>query len=327
VALYVLVARRYPESLRPKIFAAFSAGWVVPSLIGPALSGLIVEHVGWRWVFLAVPVLALPAAWLLQPALRTLTPAAARDRTPATPVLWAFGAALGACTLYLGGQQHGLVAALIVIPALLLLATCAWKLLPTGTLCAARGLPSVIALRGVASAAFFGSEAFLPLLLSRERGLSPSLAGIALSVGALGWFSGSWYQGHSRHGWTRRQLLRAGTTAQCVGIVLTALAVWPQVPVPVAIAGWALTGLGMDLLYASLSVLTLALSPPAQQGTNTSALQLCEAVMVASALAVGGSLFAALLAHSAQAAYLANFGLALGMAALGTLLVRRTGAI
>ncbi|AJQ85621.1 hypothetical protein AZ54_18225 [Xanthomonas oryzae pv. oryzae PXO86] len=31
----------------------------------------------------------------------------------------------------------------------------------------------------------------MPLLLSRERGLSPLLAGVALSVGALGWFSGS----------------------------------------------------------------------------------------------------------------------------------------
>ena len=48
VSLYVLVGRQYPQALRPKIFAAFSAGWVVPSLIGPALSGLVVEHLGWR---------------------------------------------------------------------------------------------------------------------------------------------------------------------------------------------------------------------------------------------------------------------------------------
>ena len=75
VSLYVLVGRCYPEALRPRVFAAFSAGWVVPSLIGPAISGLIVQHAGWRWVFLGVPLLALPAAWLLRPALRRVRPA------------------------------------------------------------------------------------------------------------------------------------------------------------------------------------------------------------------------------------------------------------
>ena len=48
------------------------------------------------------------------------------------------------------------------------------RLLPAGTLRAERGLPSVIALRGIASAAFFGAEAFIPLLLVTVRGFSPA---------------------------------------------------------------------------------------------------------------------------------------------------------
>jgi MFS family permease len=66
VALYVVVARVYPAELRARIFAAFAAAWVVPSIVGPAIAGLIVERVGWRWVFLAVPLLAVPAALLLR---------------------------------------------------------------------------------------------------------------------------------------------------------------------------------------------------------------------------------------------------------------------
>ncbi|WP_155616185.1 MFS transporter, partial [Xanthomonas translucens] len=108
VALYVLVARLYPEALRPRIFAAFSAGWVVPSLLGPSISGLIVEHVGWRWVFLAVPLLALPAALLLRPALRRLPTLAAAPSPSAAPILWSAGAAASVCLLYLAGQQRGL---------------------------------------------------------------------------------------------------------------------------------------------------------------------------------------------------------------------------
>ncbi|AWK17701.1 hypothetical protein DXO246_02885 [Xanthomonas oryzae pv. oryzae] len=47
-----------------------------------------------------------------------------------------------------------------MLPALLLAVYCAWHLLPTGALRLARGLPSVIALRGIAASAFFGFEAF-----------------------------------------------------------------------------------------------------------------------------------------------------------------------
>src|SRR5690606_17217461 len=70
VALYVLVARVFPADRRPKVFAAFAAAWVVPSIVGPAIAGRVVEHVGWRWVFLAVPVLAVPALVLMRPGMR-----------------------------------------------------------------------------------------------------------------------------------------------------------------------------------------------------------------------------------------------------------------
>lgn len=322
VALYVLVGRTYPEPMRPRVFAAFSAGWVVPSLIGPGISGLIVQHLGWRWVFLAVPLLAIPAALLLRPALRNLTPngAAARD---SSVVRWAIGASAGALLLYLGGQQQGWTAMAMLLPAIGLLGLCSWKLLPTGTLRWQRGLPSVIALRGIAASAFFGCEAFLPLLLQRERGLSPLLAGVALSMGTLGWFAGSWWQGHQRRGWSRRQLLQSGALMMCVGIVATSLALQPGVPLWLALSGWSLTGLGMGLIYPSLSVLTLSLSPPAQQGANTSALQLSEALGVATTLAVSGSLFALFLQGNVVVGYLLTYAIMLLLAMASVVVARR----
>ncbi|WP_243649099.1 MFS transporter [Luteibacter rhizovicinus] len=325
VALYVIVGRLYPESLRPRIFAAFSAGWVVPSMIGPALSGLIVEHVGWRWVFLAVPLLAVPAAAILRPAMRAMPAVQAARQSSLRPVLLAFGAAVGVCLVFVAGQQHGLVAAAVLVPAVALLGFCAKGMLPAGTLRAARGLPSVIVLRGLAASAFFGCEAFLPLLLSREHGLSPLWSGMALSAGALGWFSGSWYQGHYAK-MSRQSLLNLGTAALAIGIATTATAAWPSAPVFVSVAGWGLTGLGMGLLYASLSVLMLSLSPPEEQGVNSSALQLCESLTVATTLAVGGSLFAAFLAWSPTVAFLSNFMLAGALALLGNVVARRTHA-
>ena len=69
VALYVVVGHLYPPELRARIFAAFATGWVVPSLVGPAIAGLIVEHASWRIVFLAVPALAIPAVLVMRPGL------------------------------------------------------------------------------------------------------------------------------------------------------------------------------------------------------------------------------------------------------------------
>lgn len=329
VALYVLAGRVFPEALRPRVFAAFSAAWVVPSLIGPALSGLIVQHLGWRWVFLGVPVLAIPAALLLRPALNRLGSAGPSNRDNATDtsaVRWAIGAAAGTLLLYLGGRQHDISALALLLPAVVLVGFCSWKLLPAGTLKLQRGLPSVIALRGIAGSAFFGCEAFLPLLLSRERGFSPLLAGIFLSLAALGWSAGSWFQGHQRWGVSRQRLLQMGTLMMATGIVLSALAITPAVPIMVALSGWTMTGVGMGLIYPSLSVLTLSMSPPARQGANSSALQLSEAIAVSTTLAVGGSLFASLLDYSVTLGYLVNFLIALLLALLGWRLARRIDA-
>jgi len=322
-ALYVIVGHLYPDSLRPKVFASFSAGWVVPALIGPAVSGAIVEHVGWRWVFLAVPVLAVPAALALRGALASLAPPSHVATPQPGRMLNAVGASVGVCLLFVAGQESGWLAAVILIPALALLLGCGRQLLPKGTLRGARGLPSVIALRGIVASAFFGAEAFLPLMLSHEHGMSPLWAGLAISGGALGWFAGSWYQGHYAK-ISRQAIIHRGTVAMLVGGIAAGLGTYAWMPVAAAIAGWALCGLGMGMTYATVSVATLSMSSPEEQGTNSSALQLCESLTVSTTLALGGSLFAALLALSYTAAFSANFAITTLLALLGVLVARRT---
>src|SRR5690606_18641494 len=43
VPLYVIVARVYPEALRARVFAGFAAAWVIPSIVGPAIAGVVAE--------------------------------------------------------------------------------------------------------------------------------------------------------------------------------------------------------------------------------------------------------------------------------------------
>ena len=59
VPLYVFVGNYVAPERQPKIFAWFSAAWVVPSLIGPFVAGFFVEHLNWRLVFGIVPLVIL----------------------------------------------------------------------------------------------------------------------------------------------------------------------------------------------------------------------------------------------------------------------------
>lgn len=342
VALYVVVGRHYPGDLHARIFAAFAAAWVLPAVIGPALAGLIERHLGWRWVFLSAAVLALPAAGLLWRGLRGAVGAAGRwppqaahqaGQAPAgrgahAGLGPAVVAALSAALLYVGTQPQSPGAVLVAL-ALAGLVWSAPRLLPRGTFRARAGLPAVVGLRGLAAAAFFAAEVFIPLMLIGERGLSPVQAGLVLTVGALGWSAGSWAQGRGERSpddLACVRLLRAGLAAIALGTLALALVLWPAVPLAVAVLGWAVTGLGMGLVYPTLSVLTLRLAPGPAQGAASSALQLSDSLFSAVGLALAGMLLAWLQARSPSAAYLAGFGVAVALALLGWSLAPRARA-
>ena len=80
--------------------------------------------------------------------------------------------------------------------------------------------------------------------------------------------------------------VRAGAFSLCLGIASVTLLVWESIPVLVGVLGWGFAGFGMGMIYSSLSLLTLQLSAPAEQGKNSSALQVAEALTVAVVLAL-----------------------------------------
>jgi len=325
VALYVVVGQLYPARLRPRIFAAFATGWVVPSLVGPAIAGLIVEHASWRIVFLAVPAIAIPAVLVMRRGLAHGIPHEPRPgRLWDKRAFWAVAAAVGVGLLHYGGQQRGLVQLVLLAVGLAGVIAFAPKLLPAGTFTLERGLPSVVALRGLVAAAGFGAEVFLPLMLTRERGLSPAVAGLVLTVSALSWTAASWYRGRPNQPFSHAVFLQAGMVAILLGIITATLTLSDQVPVVVGILGWSLTGLGMGTVFPTLSVQVLEYSERDEQGANSSAAQLSDSLATATILAIGGSLFAVLEPHSAVTAYLVAFGLPAVFALLGIQAGRRT---
>ena len=69
-ATYVVIGEAYPDALRPRLFAATSSAWVLPSLVGPVVAGTLAQHASWRWVFLGLVPIAVLGAVLLLPIVR-----------------------------------------------------------------------------------------------------------------------------------------------------------------------------------------------------------------------------------------------------------------
>jgi MFS family permease len=293
VALYVVVGRAYPEAMRPRLFSAMSSAWVLPALVGPSVAGLVADRLSWRWVFLAVPPLIVPAVLLMLPRLTHL-PAAAPGVTVRRRIVPALAVAVGAALLQYAGQRLDWLALVLVVVAVAVLTPSLPRLLPAGTLVAHRGLPTAVLVRGVLAGAFFGAEAFLPLMLVEQRGLATAVAGLALTGGALSWSLGSWYQGRPGTRLTRARLVQRGTAVIALGIAIASLAVWDAVPPAVAAAGWVVAGLGMGVAMPSVNLVMLRLSPQAEQGFNSAALQVSDAVGSIVLIGLGGAVFAGL---------------------------------
>ncbi|WP_406477263.1 MFS transporter [Streptomyces sp. NBC_01615] len=309
VALYVVVARAYPERLRPAIMAAFAAGWVVPSVVGPLIAGAVTEHLGWRWVFTGIPVLVVLPLALALPQIRRRTsgPREAADRAPLDRrrIRLALGISLGAALLQYAAQEldwfslvPALAGAALLVPAVL-------GLLPRGTCRAARGLPSVVLLRGIAAGAFIAAESFVPLMLVTQRGLSPTLAGFSLAAAGGTWALGSYVQSRPRTEPYRARLMFLGMVLLAAAIATVPSVLIHAVPVWTVAVAWGFGCFGMGLVTASTSVLLLRLSAPEETGANSAALQISDGLSNVLLLAVGGAAFAALgggtVAHAATA--------------------------
>ncbi|WP_114906069.1 MFS transporter [Ornithinimicrobium murale] len=320
VAIYVVIAQGIPDELRPRMFSLLAAAWVLPGLVGPVLTGLMVEHAGWRWVFLSVVPLVLVSLAVLLPALRDTAPSEDAPYLGVSTILWAVLAAASVGVLNLGGEQISGRDVLVGLPFAIALGVAAWRLMPPGTFTLGRGLPSVISARGAIGASFMAAEAYLPLMLQDLHGYSPAEAGAALAVGAVTWAGGSWLQGRLNDTVDRVRVMVIGTSITLLGLSLLVAAIaldWPGWTVLVV---WGLTQAGVGIAYPTTSLLTMRLSAPAVLGRNSSSLQVSEALASAVVLAVVGAVFTALHAGSVHTAFLAVAvaSVAAGLAALAT---------
>jgi MFS family permease len=336
VTIYVLVARLYPAALHARIFGLFAAAWVLPSLVGPYLAGVVAQATSWHWVFLGVVALVAIAVVLMLPSLARLGGAPAIDpataeqeqseagtarRALAPDLLRAAVIAVAVLAVGTLGSQPvwgPLLLVLAVAIAVLLLR----PLLPVGAYRLARGLPAAVILRAVIAAAYFGAEAYLPLLFNTHYRLDVSQSGLALTAAAVAWALASWVQGRFLQAAADRALLTGAVLIVFASLTAVAAAIAVSAPVPVVVLLWGVGGFGMGLAYPRLSTMVIRLSPVNAQGFNSAALNIADSTGSALGLAALGTLqrgeeFGPLVVILSLAAVIA---------ALGVLVTRRTGA-
>lgn len=300
VAVYVLVAAVYPARVRPAVFGLISSAWVVPSLLGPPLAGLVTERFGWHWVFLGLVPLVATAVLLVLPAARSLgrPDAGQDDGHGAGLVLAAFGAALGVGGLSWAFENPGTAGVMVEVVAVALLAVALRRLLPRGVGRLRRGIAAVVGARGLVAGAFFTAGAFLPLVQTAVHGWSPAAAGIPLIVASLGWSGAAAWQGR-RPETSRPSLLRTGFALIAVGELALVPVAAGWLPGWVAVPVWGAAGVGMGLAFSSIAFLTLAHSDAGDVGSHSSSAQLLDQLSTATFTGVGGALLALLAAPAA----------------------------
>jgi MFS family permease len=309
VAAYVLIARAYPDDMRPKAFSLMAAAWVVPALVGPLIAGWLTDSFSWRLAFLLVPVVLILPALLLRDVLRTHD--GARADQPSEP---AASGRIGPALVTAAGLTLAMLAllrpttlplwadAVLLALGLAFIVAGVRVLLPAGALRLRRGLPTTVLMRGILAGAFFGAEAFIPLALVEQRGLSITAAGLTLSVSAIGWWLGSYAQSRIPESTDRGRTVGIGALVVTAGLASLPLCLLPGLSPWWCAVSYFVASLGMGLCFPSIAVQTLRLSPVAQQGANSAALQISDAILSSLMLGLVGAIHAAAVARGGATA-------------------------
>jgi MFS family permease len=313
---YVAISRCYPEESRPRMFAVLSTAWVVPGLIGPAIAALVAAAVGWRWVFLGLIPLVIVAGILVVLALQHVPPPA-NPGTAAVPYLAVLGLVAGAGGA-LASISSGVVPVVVAggIAGSALLAVSLRRLTPPRHLSARPGLTATIFSRALLTCCFFAGDAYVPYAIVTVRHAPTALAALALTASTLTWTAGSWVQARWIARYGPRRLVRPGECLVAVGLGVMCVVLLPSVPPELAIVAWAVAGLGIGTAYSPLSVTTLDLAAPGEEGRATSALQLCDVLGQAIGTGVAGAIVAAAAAgigHGPGVALAFSFGIVVAL--------------
>jgi len=303
-----LIVAAYRGAAQSKAIGSWTAWSSAAVIVGPVVGGLIVDGLGWRWIFVLT---AIPIAVTIPLVLR-ITGDVRHEHRPRIDVVGAVLAVLGVGGVVLGlieqerlGWGSPVVVAALVVGAAALVAFVPWELRVTRT----TGAPLVplalfrarnFTVGNLATLSIYGALGMvgfvvtlflqevwrLPAWLAGIATLPPTLLLLALST-TVGAFAGKYGP---------RWFMAAGPAVAAVGAVLMVLAGddpraywWSILP------GLVLVGVGISLMVTPLTSAVLGSVPENEAGVgsavNNAIARIASLVMVALAgIVLGGGM-------------------------------------
>jgi MFS family permease len=273
---------------------------VVAAVGGPVLGGLIVEGLGWRWIFVLYPPLGAVAFAVIAATLRLPRP------TGRPPIDYAGAATLAVAVVgvvLFGQTRHPtwlMLAAAAAVAWLISTRFAADAILPL-RLFRDRGFAIPVAISFLVGFALFGALTYLPAYLQVARGLSASSAGLVVTALMAGVLITTVLSGRliTRTGrYKAYPVVGAGLAA--AGFAL--MATWGVDSGPgVITAIMALIGLGVGLIMQVMVLVAQNSVAYGDLGTATSSVAFLRQIGASVGVAVAGALISTMLTDQVPA--------------------------
>jgi MFS family permease len=297
---YVAIGRFYPVESRPRMFAVLSTAWVVPGVLGPALSERVAAWTNWRWIFLGLLPLVLAAGAAIVPTMMRRGAPTRADDADEEPVPWlrrpmveALRVAAGTALIVGGLTRGGWDLAPMIVAGVLVGLWPLRRLTPQGTLVARPGLPATVLSRGMVMFAFYGADAFIPYAVTNGKDASTFAGGVAVTSATLGWTGATWIQQRHIVRTGEAYFVRLSYLFLTIGLsVIAAVSAIDSAPFWGIHIGAAIAGFGVGLGYSAHAQATLRVAQPERYGEATASLQLCDNLGVALGAGLAGAIVA-----------------------------------
>ena len=291
---FILVKRAFPEARQPMMYAWLSAGWVLPSLVGPLFGGLITDAFGWRWVFYGIVPVALLVGLLGAIPMRAYGPSPhAGDGEDRRMAVLAVLAAAGIGALVLALPASNIV--VVVLGSLIGLAVAApalRRLLPPGSFIARPGFPAVLTVRLLAAATFIGVDSIAPLAADRIHGASPIVQGFVIVGASIAWPGGQMLSTRWA-GLTASRASRVGFAIMGLATLAVVPILWAGWPLWAVFVAWTVGGIGMGVLYNPTTVASMTYAEPGREGAVSGQVRLIDSLGFSLGYGIGGAFIAA----------------------------------
>ncbi|WP_254635158.1 MFS transporter [Paenibacillus sp. GbtcB18] len=292
--IYTAISLSYPDELRAKILGALGTAYVLPSMLGPYVAGVIAQQWSWRFVFWGVLPFLLLAVLLSLPVFRKLKMPSLQGKGETGVIGLSMLLAIGTGLFLTGlGMLPKLLGVVLLLVGLGLMAQPLRKLLPAGTLTFRSGLPSLIASRGLFFASYVFTQNFLVLAMTDTKGMAADRAGLIVASAALSWCiiaisQARWDAADQGRG--RQKRIIAGIVLMIVGI---AFMVWvPAVNIVLAVLGEIIAGIGIGLAHTVSGTVAFSLAKEGEAGKVSGSLQFADSFTPGVAIGIGGAIVA-----------------------------------